>query len=242
MVRFGPGDLQLPILMFHHIGKPQFDNRFFTPPDLFDAEMKLLSDWGYTSVSTQSLVDAILHGADLPARPVMITFDDADEDTYTDAFPIMRKYGFTGVMYIVHDYVGTPGKLSIEQIKEMAASGWEVGSHSMTHPMNFKVLGRPDMDYQVITSRKKLEDMLALPVTTFAYPFGDFSNNALAAVRRAGYSAAMGATGWTPNQGLWNLFNLQRCEVKSSDTPESMARFLPWQGVPGSAPQITATP
>src|SRR5258708_785261 len=136
----GPNRVQVPILLYHHILVAPPGSAFCVPvdprcvsPQRFDDELKLLHNWGYTSITTSMLVAAILQGGLLPPRPIIISFDDGNEDNYTNAFPSMKKYGFTGVLYIVGGYIDQPNYLTTAQIKEMAAAGWEVGSHSMTH-------------------------------------------------------------------------------------------------------------
>ena len=76
---------------------------------------------------------------------------------------------------------------------------------------------------------------------TFAYPFGDVSPAAVDYVHFAGYMAAMGATGYSWNQGRGNLFVLQRCEIRGSEDAKTFTRFLPWLGDPSFLPTATAT-
>lgn len=238
----GPNHVIVPILLYHHISVSPIGSRYYVPPDKFETEIKLLHDWGYSPITTTLLIDSIVNGASLPPRPVIISFDDANEDNYTNAFPIMQKYGFTGVLYVPYDYLGTEGYLNVDQIKEMAAAGWEVGSHSLSHSINFPNMDSPALRSEIVDSRKKLTALLGLPILTFAYPFGDAPPSAVDYVHFAGYIAAMGATGFTADQGLGNLFVLQRCEIKGSDTARSMTRFLPWLGDPSYLPTDTPTP
>ncbi|MBI1854289.1 MAG: polysaccharide deacetylase family protein, partial [Chloroflexi bacterium] len=183
--------------------------------------------------------------ASRPPRPISLTFDDANEDNYTNAFPIMKKYGMTGVLYLPYTRIGLDGYLTVDQIKEMTAAGRELGSHSLTHP-NLAVLDEPRLRAEVVESRKKLEDLLGLPILTFAYPFGNVGNATVDYVKFAGYIAGMGATGFTADQGKSNLYVLQRSEIKGSDDAKSFIRFLPWQGdpifLPTDTPTITPMP
>lgn len=243
----GPDHVMVPILMYHHVTAVPIGNGcvlnpdpLCVPPDKFDAELKLLRDWGYTTITTSMLVDAITNGASLPPHPFMITFDDGNLDNYTNAFPIMKKYGFTGVLYIVVNYIGQPNYLNVDQIKEMAAAGWEVGSHSETHQ---DLLANPDnMRTEIVQSRKDLEDRLGVPILTFAYPFGSTNSSAIDYAHFAGYIAAMGASGFTADQWTSNLFVLQRCQIKGSDDAKTFIRFLPWHGDPSYLPTDTPTP
>jgi len=188
------------------------------------------------------MVEAITQGALLPPHPIILTFDDANQDNYTNAFPIMQKYGYTGVLYVPYDYIGVNGYLTVDNIKEMAASGWEVGSHTLSHPMNFLALEPPALRAEIVNSRKELMSLLGLPILTFAYPFGNNSGAAVDYVHFAGYIAGMGATGFTADQGLGNLFVLQRCEIKGSEDAKTIIRFLPWHGDSAFLPTDTPTP
>ncbi len=235
----GPDAVKVPILLYHHIAVSPIGSRYYVPPDRFDSELKLLHDWGYTTISTSTLVLAITNGAPLPPHPILITFDDGNADNYTNAFPIMQKYGFTGVLYLVVQYLDTPNYLTTDQVREMADADWEVGSHSETHR---DLLTSTDaLRYEIVQSRKDLQKMLGLPILTFAYPFGDEGSAAGDYVHFAGYIAAMGATGFTADQGKGNLYYLQRCEIKGSDDAKSFTRFLPWLGDPSFLPTNTPT-
>jgi peptidoglycan/xylan/chitin deacetylase (PgdA/CDA1 family) len=228
--------------MYHHVEVSPVDSPYRVAASRFEDEIRLLHDWQYTPISTTMLVQAIQKGASLPPRPVIITFDDGNEDNYTVAFPIMQKYGFTGVLYLPFDYIGTPGYMTAGQINEMIAAGWEIGSHTLTHPVNFLSLSPDALRAEIVESKAQLEDLFGVPVLTFAYPFGDASSAAVDYVHFAGYIAAMGATGYSWNQGKGNLFVLQRCEIKGSDDAKTFTRFLPWLGDPSFLPTNTASP
>ncbi|MEW6404074.1 MAG: polysaccharide deacetylase family protein [Chloroflexota bacterium] len=236
----GPGMVVVPIILYHRIAVSSTGSQYYVPPEKFEAEMKLLHDWQYTTISTGLLIKAITEGADLPPRPIIITFDDGHLNNYTTAFPIMQKYGFTGVLYIVGSYMGADNYMDAGQIKEMAAAGWEVGSHSMTH----KDLTHVDSDvlrWEVVDSREKLEAELGVPVLTFAYPYGFSSESALDYVHFAGYEAGM-SLGPGHNQGKTNLYTLQRRDIKSMYDVKQFGAFLPWQGDPAFLPTDTPTP
>ncbi len=238
----GPGAVQVPILMYHHIGLSPVHSPYYVPPEKFEEQLKLLRAWEYTSISTTLLVQAITRGASLPPRPILFTFDDANQDNYTNAFPLMQRYGFRGVLYLPYNYIGTPGYLTVEQIKEMVAAGWEVGSHSLTHSDLRQIDQAGWLRAEIVDSRKKLQERLGLPILTFAYPFGNISASAIDYVKFAGYIAAMGATGYTADQGKSNLYNLQRVEIRGSEDAKTFTRFLPWHGDPAFLPTDTPTP
>jgi peptidoglycan/xylan/chitin deacetylase (PgdA/CDA1 family) len=237
----GPDAVNVPILMYHHIAVSTTDSLYYVAPDKFDDELKLLHNWGYTTITTTLLTQAINNGAALPPRPIIITFDDANEDNYTNAFPIMQKYGFTGVLYLPFNYIDTPDHLTVAQIKEMTSAKWEVGSHSLSH-FSLSGMDAPHMRAEIVTSKQKLETLLGVPVLTFAYPFGNYDSSAVDYVKFAGYIAAMGASGFQWQQGKGNLYVLQRSEIRGTEDAKTFLRFLPWQGDPSFIPTDTPTP
>jgi peptidoglycan/xylan/chitin deacetylase (PgdA/CDA1 family) len=239
-VHQGPDSVTVPILLFHRIAISPINSQYYVPPDKFEQEIRLLHDWEYTAISIELLIRAITEGAELPPRPVIITFDDGHLDNYTSAFPIMQKYGFTGVLYIVGNYLGTPDFMTADQIKEMAAAGWEIGSHSMNH-LDLTTLDPDRQRIEIVDSREKLEAELGVPVLTFAYPFGISSAGIIDYVHFAGYVAGM-SLGYTPDQGTSNLFTLQRRDIKGIYDVKQFASFLPWQGDPIYLPTDTPTP
>ena len=226
----GPGTVIVPILLYHRIDVSRTDSQFYVAPEKFEEQIKLLYDWDYTTITTEMLVKAITDGAALPLRPVLITFDDGNLDNYTTAFPVMQKYGFTGVLYIIGTYLGADKYMDAEQVKEMVDAGWEVGSHSMTH-LDLTALDPDQQQSEIIESRRVLETKLGVPVLTFAYPFGVSDKTIINMVYSSGYIAGMGL-GYTHEQGISNLFTLQRRGVNGTHDLKKFASFLPWQGDP----------
>ena len=237
----GPGDITIPIILYHRIDISSINSRYYVTPEKFEEQMKLLHDWDYSTITTTMLIQAITQGAELPPRPFLITIDDGNLDNYTNAFPIMQKYGFTGVLYLVGNYIGAQDYMNVDQILEMYNAGWEVGSHSLSH-LDLTKLEPDAVRTEIIESREMLEAKLGVPVLTFAYPFGFKNEMVVDYVKFAGYIGAMGASGYTPAQGLWNLYYLQRVEIKGSEDAKTFTRFLPWQGNPSFLPTDTPTP
>jgi len=239
-VHQGPDAIDVPILLYHRIAYSPIDSRYYVTPEKFEEQIKLLHDWEYTVIPVELLVKAIKDGADLPPRPIILTFDDGDISVYESAFPIMQKYGLTGVVYIVGNYMNTEGYMSAEQIKELAAAGWEVGSHSMNH-RDLRKIEPEAQRFEIVESRKVIEEATGVTVDTFAYPFGFMGSNGGEYAHVAEYIAAMGL-GFTNDQGKGNLYWLQRREIQNEYDIKRFITFLPWQGDPAWIPPDTPTP
>jgi peptidoglycan/xylan/chitin deacetylase (PgdA/CDA1 family) len=235
----GPGEVIVPILLYHHVAILQNENIYYVLPDAFERQMNLLHEWGYTTISVELMVRAIKEGAELPPKPIILTFDDGSETIYTNALPIMQKYNFTGTVYLVYNYVGTRNYMNLDQIRGLYASGWEIGSHSLSHT---DLTERSDrqMD-EIVESRRKLQSLLGVPVLSFSYPFGAYDENSVYYAHYAGYIAALGL-GNESLQGNKNLFYLYRQAVKGSDDLKTFALLLPWRQDLDNLPAITIVP
>lgn len=224
---FNPaGSAVVPILLYHHIAEREFPNRYYVPPQTFEEQMAWLAAHGYTTISIELLVEALTQGADLPPRPVIITFDDGDADVYQNAFPIMQQYGYTGVFYLIGNRINGQDVVTTEMVLEMIASGWEIGSHSMTHvdlAANHDVLDR-----EITESREYLQREFQTRVLTFAYPYGAIDPEVANMTARSGYGAAVGL-GTFYTHSLNTLYYLSRIEVRSDYDLDEFSALLPWK-------------
>jgi len=235
----GPGEVTVPILLYHHIGYSTKDSNYYVSPEVFESQMNLLYTLGYKTISVEQLVQAIQHGAQLPAKPILLTFDDGGETVYTEALPIMQKYGFTGTAYIVYNYIGAGLFMDRDQIRELHTAGWEIGSHSVNH-IELPTHPSKQLD-EIVNSRWRLESYLDVQIRSFAYPFGAYNEDSLYYVRYVGYIAAMGL-GDESVQGRENLFYLYRQSITADLPLDAFARLLPWQEDLNNLPAITVVP
>lgn len=222
----GPGNVTVPILLYHHIGYSLTDSEYYVSPEAFERQMDYLYTHGYRTISVEQLTQAIYFGAQLPSRPILLTFDDGSETVYTEALPIMQKYGFTGTAYIVHNFIGSGLFMDRDQIREIYDAGWEIGSHSVSHHDLTTQSGK--QEEEIVKSRQRLEAYLDIPIRSFAYPFGTYDSDSLHFVKFAGYIAAMGL-GEKSIQGKENIYYLYRQSVSAGMTLEAFANLLPWK-------------
>src|SRR5450759_215749 len=220
-----PGVVIAPILLYHHIAEAVKKSRYYVSPDVFKAQMEELAASGYTTISMATVVEVMKTGGVLPARPVVITFDDGNLDVYQNAFPVMKALGFTGTVYIVTKALNDPKYMNLDVLKELARAGWEVGSHTKTHSnLTKSVEGLKEELYQ---SRIDLENLLGIPVKSIAYPFGITDAYILKKAGGYGYESGAGL-GWgsehTPNSALY----LTRIEVRESYSLGKLGSLLPW--------------
>lgn len=222
----GPGQVVVPILLYHHVGYSQKYSLYYVSPLVFESQMNYLYTQGYRTISVELLVEAIQRGAQLPNKPILLTFDDGSETMYTDAFPIMQRYGFTGTAYIVHNFIGAGLFMDRDQIRELNSAGWEIGSHGVSH---VELPSRPGkQEEEIVKSRQRLEAYLDVPVRSFAYPFGAYDSDSLGFVKFAGYIAAMGL-GDDSLQSKENIYYLYRHSITAETTLETFSNLLLWK-------------
>ncbi len=170
------------------------------PVERFASQLVALHRWGYTPITFEDLLAYLKGSRALPSRPIILTFDDGYEDNYTLAFPLLQRYGMRAVIFVVADlerrwnFWDADGEkaplLSPGQIREMAATGIEFGSHTVSHPYLPELEGSL-LRQELIASRQRLEDLLGKAVMRFAYPYGAYSSAVRAAVQEAGYAFAV---------------------------------------------------
>ncbi len=187
---------QVPVLCYHHIrplapGKKSRD--YEVVPSDFAAQMKALSDEGYKTILPDQLYNYLAFGGPLPPKPVMITFDDTDEEQFTIGKKELDKYGFKGVFFVMTVSINRPHYLTAAQIKQLSDEGNVVSSHTWDHHMVTKYTAA-DWVIQLDKPRKKLEAIIGKKIDYFAYPFGLWNDAAIARLKASGFKLAFALT------------------------------------------------
>ena len=185
---------EVPVLCYHHIrnfkaGESENMKSYSVTPAAFAAQMKALSDSGYSTILPDQLYEYLVHDGVLPAKPVMLTFDDTDEEQYSIGKTEMDKYGFKGVYFIMTISINRPRYMSKEQIKNLSDSGHVIAGHTWDHHMVTKYQGE-DWDIQLVKPRKQLEAITGKSITYFAYPFGLWNQAAIPEIKNRDYKLA----------------------------------------------------
>jgi peptidoglycan/xylan/chitin deacetylase (PgdA/CDA1 family) len=135
-----PKQVFLPILMYHHIDtlehtsptdKIGIDLR--VSPNVFEDQLKYLRDHDFTSITSQEFGDYLDGNFKLPNKPILLTFDDGYKDNFTNALPLLKKYGFKGDFAIITSVVGTGEYMSWDDIQGIVDAKMGVSSHSVSH-------------------------------------------------------------------------------------------------------------
>jgi peptidoglycan/xylan/chitin deacetylase (PgdA/CDA1 family) len=210
--------IRVPSLMYHYVSwLPATDANMDLRKDLtvspvdFEAMLKYLKDNGYTTITTKDLWWSLDQTAALPAKPVLLTFDDGYADAFSVVLPLLKAYGMTGTFFVTVNLVDKPGYISRDQVRALAAVGMDVEAHAMDHiPMLGTLAGQT---YQMCKAREFLSSWTGTDVRHFAYPSGNYNDTSFVALQQCGYLSAYKSGGGAV-QSTNAMYLLQRARVR----------------------------
>lgn len=228
--------MYVPILVYHKV-----NNRFewginTVSVRQFEKQIRFLSDNHYYSISLKQYLNSEFD-IDKKQQPIIITFDDADESVYHNAFPILQDNGFTATLFVISNYVGRLNSwdanlggiysrhLSWEQIIELANSGWEIGSHTANH-RDLTGLPTDDVIAELHSSRELIEKNIERQIQFLAYPFGRVDDRIVSLAQQVGYQ---GGCALSLNKNMTSApqaFSIERHGVYAIDSIKWFKRKL----------------
>ena len=202
--------LKVLVLNYHKIDN--IHHSLAVSPANFERHLKYLSEHGYDSISPDELYEGLAGRLELPENPVLITFDDGYKDNYTNAFPLLKKYGFKATIFVVTGFLGKQSQyLTWEQAREMEQHGISIESHTVSH-RSMTDLSDEELRSELVESRKQAEKELGHPVEYIAYPTGTYNLHIAEMVKEAGYKAAFTIKYGNVDQAS-NIYALERVPV-----------------------------
>lgn len=199
---------EMPVIMYHRFIEHESEKGVhgtWLPVAMFEKHLKLMKWLGYETITFKDLADkGFIHRLQYGKKYLMITVDDGYRDNLTRMLPLLEKYGYKAVVYIVTgedhnrwdvEHPTHPDKpvtlMNGDEIRMLGASEHiEIGGHTLTHPRLSKLM--PEQQAREITANKeRLEQLLGHSLITFAYPYGDMNDSAKAQVAAAGYRYAV---------------------------------------------------
>ncbi|HEV8539339.1 MAG TPA: polysaccharide deacetylase family protein [Bacteroidota bacterium] len=245
---------KIKILVYHRIvDDDRIANSHWTCLHVreFRKHLELIERWGFTTITFHDYRLFLRGELNLPRKPVILTFDDGFAEISDLAFPALQNFGMKGVVFVVADRkiksniwerdlaVPRGQLLRRDQIIELAKEGFEIGSHSFSHP-RLTELGEDDAWREISHSRLIIEDLIGSPLRSFSYPYGLVNENLKKMVRNAGYSIGCGVFS---GSALFchDLFELRRITMRNTThslrfalqllTPYQRYEYLRWKTV-----------
>ena len=232
-------DLGVPILCYHQIvTEAQYRERptpYAVTAKQFREQMQWLADHKFYSILPDDLLAYVLGQKKLSfdgKRPIMITFDDGNNDFVNHAQQVLEQYGYKSVLYIYPTYIMARKERSLtwSQIQSIRKAGHAIESHTMWHPM-LSTMTDAEQRAQFADSRRILNEKAGADVKHLAYPFGIYTSSSLKLLRELGYQSA-GTTFHGANQIGENPYLLRRFLIVKGDGEKAfgqktLARSLP---------------
>jgi peptidoglycan/xylan/chitin deacetylase (PgdA/CDA1 family) len=216
----------VPILMYHVISSPPADAPYpelYVPRASFAAEVGWLARHGYHAVTLQDVFDSWRGARTLPAKPIVLSFDDGYLSDLTRALPVLKARHWPGVLNLEVANLKPVWGIRPPGVRKLIRAGWEIDAHTLTHP-DLTAVGAAQLRDEVAGSRAAIRKAFHVPVNFFCYPAGRYNDTVIAAVQAAGY---LGAT--TTNYGLarpGDLYTLARVRVNGTDSIATFANRL----------------
>lgn len=219
-----------PILEYHQVTDALLDpyfEQYNVPPDEFAAQLDYLRQEGYTTITLQDFMRVVHGKGQLPAKPIVLTFDDGYADNYSEMFPLLKERGMTAVVYVISNTLGQKNYLTLEQLKEMQSYGIEIGSHTADH--------LPLTDLDGITQRRQIRESKIFlewsglaTIYSLSYPNGAFNADIEEILREENYLTAV-----TGEAGLntleTNPYKLYRVNIRRPRFGLNEFKFRLWK-------------
>jgi peptidoglycan/xylan/chitin deacetylase (PgdA/CDA1 family) len=217
--------------MYHYVSEPPADADRYrrdlsVTPERFAEHLAYLQGAGYQTISLYDLLYHLTLGWPLPDQPIIITFDDGHRDNYTNAFPLLRKHGFTATFFVLTEVSGhdIPAYMNWDQLRAMQAAGMDIECHARVH----EDLTENDADrllWQVLGCREMIESELGQRPRFVAYPSGIYDDRVIALFASDHYWG-----GITTQQGQWHSsdlpFEIKRLRIRNTTTVAELAELL----------------
>lgn len=207
---------QIPVLCYHRITY-SMKSEYAVTPATFEAQIKMLADSGYHSILPEQLYNYLVYNKTLPEKPVLITFDDSRAEHFNIAAPVLQKYGFRGIFFIMTITYNKKNYMTKGQIAELTKMGHVIGLHSWDHVMVTKY-NEDDWVKELVNPKKELERIIGMPVEYWAYPNGVYNRKA---AERLSHDFKLSFILTTPRDSLYPLQTVRRMIV-----PEISAKTL----------------
>jgi peptidoglycan/xylan/chitin deacetylase (PgdA/CDA1 family) len=214
------------LVLAYHAVSPSWPSTLAVSPEQLRTQLESLLGSGHRGATFTD----VLRGR-APRKAVAVTFDDGCRSVLEHAFPILLELGLPGTIFVPTDYVGATEPMSWDgierwtgteyedellpldwdELRAMREAGWEIGSHTRSHP-HLPALDDDQLTEELTVSRRVVAEEVGAPCTSLAYPYGDHDDRVAGAAEVAGYEGAA-----TMRPGPPNAFRFPRVGVYPAD-------------------------
>jgi peptidoglycan/xylan/chitin deacetylase (PgdA/CDA1 family) len=223
--------LHLPILMYHYVSAlpPDADDvrtGLTLSPIIFRQHIEYLVNAGYQTVSLYEMNEALMNGTELPANPVILTFDDGYAEHYHYVFPLLREFGMRGTFFVITQFADNAAEnhLNWAQIEEMALAGMSMEAHTKNH-VDLRNRDYNYLVFEIVGSIESIQSHTGITAQMFAYPVGRYDDSTLAVMKSTDVLRAV-----TTEPGTWhtsdNRLQVSRMRITNETTAAGLIYLL----------------
>lgn len=225
-------EYRVPILMYHRVvPTPEAVGSapgLVVSPELFSAQMQALYYAGWHAITLRDLAQAMREARTLPPRTFVITLDDGWADGYDYAYPIMARYGYVGVFFVITSRIDMPGFLSSSDLLRLEATGNEIGNHT-AHHVSLSTVSYQQAKQEIETASARIAQVVYRRPTSLAYPMGGVADYVVRAVSETdGLQIAVTTQPGVTESWLDRLV-LPRVRVSPSTGAAALVSTLTWK-------------
>lgn len=213
--------VRVSVLGYHDFSETQSETAMRIRTSKFRKQMETIRQLGISVISLEDFTAWKKGDKDIPEKSILLTFDDGWKSVYTDAFPILKEFGYPFTLYLYKNYVDGGGKaLTTPMIQEMIKNGATIGSHSVSHPYpitvkSYRKKGADPYDAylrkEMGESKRFLESKFKIKANTYSYPGGFYTEEMLPLGKEFGYT---------------HLFTVLPGKIKRSLPDETLPRYM----------------
>ncbi len=227
--------VRVPVLMYHYLSDPppnadKYRRDLSVSPALFDQHLAYLKAEGYETISFYDLLYYLTQGRPLPEKSVIISFDDGYLDNHQNAFPLLRKYGYSATFFVITEVVGFQGDpfyMTWDQLREMHAAGMDIECHGRTH-IDMTQVSYDHLVWQVLGCKEMIEREIGQRPRFVAYPTGRYNDQVAALFASDNYWGGI-TTVQDSLHDSDHLFEIKRLRVRHTTSVPQLAALLVWQ-------------
>ena len=222
----------VPILMYHEVAEPSgfaaidrvMHKEYIVSIEQFERHLKLFRSVGCNPVSLDALTSWMNGGPALPARAMVITFDDGYIGNHTHALPLLERFGYTATFFVSTARIGASLMMRWSEVADLARRGMTVGSHTVNHPL-LSALNQEQTAFELTDSKRHIEAEVGAPSLYLSLPNGDSNRWYEACAKSAGYRAGCGSV-FGLNTPRTNPFLLKRIAIKQQLADERLRAYV----------------
>lgn len=181
--------INIPILMYHDVLKDTANNElshkmaslYFSSLDNFKTQIKIMVQKGYTGICFDDIPYL-----DLRKKYIILTFDDGWHGNYEHVLPLLKEYGFKGIVFVSVASIGSSGYMNWAELNELVQYGISVQSHTMTH-RPLQTLSDEEIYKELYESKYYIEDRTQREVNALSFPHGSYNKNIVNIAEEVGY-------------------------------------------------------